>query len=625
MIPFRYWIAAFVLMGAMLALNIPNLFGQSPTVDEYAHVPAGYTYWMKGDFRLYPKNPPFIKTICAAPVALMELENLSVKEWLTSSTSAWGPWRFADVFARLNKDKIKSVFAWARFMNLLLGAALGLVVFLWCSDIYGYRAGLVAMAFTVTSPTILAHAGVATVDAGFTMFFLLSLFLMMRFFETPGIGHGVAAGAAFGAAQLSKFSAVVLAPLVIIITAVLIIRGAVGWKHGRKPVKATFGKFVQGEIICMAVLLVAGLFFIHAGYLFRGSVTRLEGLPKASNLMKKATETPLARIPILLPHTYLKGLDLQLADAERGEFPNYINGKWRKKGVWYYFLEALSLKETLPGLLFIALGLILGIYHRIKWRKESTGKRLVPFWPFVHLPLLVFLAVISLAGNLQLGVRYAMPVIPLAFIAAAGGIFYKPSEPKLQIEKKEGSTLGVVKESNFDKRAWKGYVVPAILAALFAWQCVEIAAAAPHYLSYFNEVAGGAGGGPRYLLDSNVDWGQDLPALSKELERMEVEEVGLLYFGHAHPSWYDIKWRLPRRGDRYYAVSVNFLHGYPYALTYLRPWKKRPPMITDPDYRRLLRLAKELYEREPVARAGGSIYIYDMGKLTEPEEGHDLP
>jgi len=615
MISFRYRAAAILLMGAMIALNIPNLFGQSPTVDEYAHVPAGYTYWKKADFRLYPKNPPLVKVICAAPAAFMKLGRFPVGEWLASSARAWGPWRFADAFAELNKKKIKKVFAWARFMNLLLGAALGLVVFLWCADLYGPRAGLVAMAFTVTSPTVLAHAGVATVDAGFTLFFLLSLFLMMRLFENPGIGRAIAAGAAFGAAQLSKYSALILVPLVVIIAAVLVVREAVGRKHRERPARITFGKFVWGETVCVAVLLATGLFFIHAGYLFRDGMTRLEGVARASRLMKKAADAPLARIPIPLPYTYLRGLDLQLADAERGEFPNYVNGKWRKKGVRYYFLEALALKETVPGLLFAAFGLILGTYRKIKRRKDFTGRRPAPSWAFVHLPLVVFLAVISLAGNLQLGVRYAMPVIPLAFIAAAS-VFHKPSAPKLLAEKKEGSAGGKVGENDPDGKAWKGFIVPAVVAALFAWQCAEVAAAAPRYLGYFNEIAGGSEGGPRYLLDSNVDWGQDLPALSEKLDELRIKEVGLLYFGHAHPSWYGIRWRLPGRGRRYCAVSVNFLHGYPYALTYIKPWKERPPMITDPGYRYLLGIARELSTREPVARAGDSIYIYDMEKTS---------
>jgi hypothetical protein len=48
-----------------------------------------------------------------------------------------------------------------------------------------------------------------------------------------------------------------------------------------------------------------------------------------------------------------------------------------------------------------------------------------------------------------------------------------------------------------------------VVGALACWLAVSSLSSHPHYLSYFNEIAGGPGNGWRWLLDSNIDWGQD--------------------------------------------------------------------------------------------------------------------
>ena len=611
----RYKFAAFLLLMGMVALNVPGLFGQSPTVDEYAHVPSGYSYLAKGDFRLYPKNPPLIKMFCALPLGLMGLN--FPNHAFHGSLGAWGPWRFADELNRRNVKKTKRIYAYARMMNMLLGAALGLLVFVWGSSYYGPRAGLAAMAFTVTSPTILAHTGVATVDVGFTLFFLLSLYTLLKGHEFSTYGRLIAGGVALGAAQLSKFSALILIPVAVLISIIMGVRLLLMKERIKDRPKPGLRKIVMGEIICLTVIFLVAFLVIHFGYFFRKSAIKLEGTVRASKIVKKISETPVAKVPLPLPEFYVLGIDRQLADVERGEFPNYLNGKWRRKGTWYYFLEAILLKETLPSLMFIILGLSVVCYRRIKGKKTIDRRALVPMWPFVHLPALLFLAVISFSGNLQLGVRYAMPILPLFFIAAGAMLFEDTFEVPV-IRREKGSKLGLVVSDEEDGgRGYGRLIIPAAVLLLFGWQSVEILRTTPNYLSYFNQIAGGADGGPRYLLDSNVDWGQDLPALSRKMKELGAKEIGLLYFGHADPDLYGIKWHLPRPDDKYVAVSVNFLHGYPYALSYADKWKKRPPMITDKKYAGLRATALSLAKYRPVARAGGSIYIYDVKALVE--------
>jgi len=85
----------------------------------------------------------------------------------------------------------------------------------------------------------------------------------------------------------------------------------------------------------------------------------------------------------------------------------------------------------------------------------------------------------------------------------------------------------------------------AAVVVLLMWHAGESIAIAPHYLAYFNEISGGPSEGYRHLVDSSLDWGQDLPALKDWLDREGLQgdhhvPVYLSYFGTAWPSYYHI-------------------------------------------------------------------------------------
>jgi hypothetical protein len=125
----------------------------------------------------------------------------------------------------------------------------------------------------------------------------------------------------------------------------------------------------------------------------------------------------------------------------------------------------------------------------------------------------------------------------------------------------------------------------------------------PDYLAYFNAAAGGEDGGHRLLLDSNLDWGQDLYRLPAALDRLGYAgKIGLLYFGHVDPALYGIRHEIipkfPVTGVL--AVSVNFLMGAEYAA--VAPGGQL--VWVEKDHLAWLR------SQQPVARCG-SIWIFD--------------
>jgi hypothetical protein len=140
-------------------------------------------------------------------------------------------------------------------------------------------------------------------------------------------------------------------------------------------------------------------------------------------------------------------------------------------------------------------------------------------------------------------------------------------------------------------------------------------------LSYFNELAGGPLRGSEHLVDSNLDWGQDLLYLRRWLDRHpEAGPLGLAYFGYIDPRVAGIRFTLPPKGPTapgdlegprahelgprpgWYAVSVTLLRGYYYPVP---NGSGGTEYLGEPSYQYFLRFA-------PVGRAGYSIFIYHL-------------
>jgi hypothetical protein len=185
------------------------------------------------------------------------------------------------------------------------------------------------------------------------------------------------------------------------------------------------------------------------------------------------------------------------------------------------------------------LSLITVLYHD-SWFDECQ------LW----LPAGLLLLFVSSQIDFTVHLRYTLGIFPFVTVAAGGmGRFLKSTYPKTAI----------------------------LVGTLFLWSVVSTLILHPHYLSYFNEIAGGPQEGPNYLLDSNMDWGQDLLYLREWLEdHAEARPLHLAYFNIIDPSPFGIEFDLPPFGEHalfpddrvysgrlgprpgYYALSVNF-------------------------------------------------------------------
>jgi hypothetical protein len=543
--------AVLLLLGAFAVLCMHGLVVDTPTVDEFAHLPAGYYYLKTGDFNLYSRNPPLLKVLAALPLLAVRPE-LPIPAKL--GTSAWYPWVLATDFMERNRPLYDRLFLLGRLPIVALGVFLGWLVWRWSRELYGPRAGLVSLAGFAFCPTLLAHSHLATIDAGAAAFMLLALYTFERFVRQPSSGRLALCGVALGLAQIAKLTSLFLYPIILLLAAVALARGDrfAPRPGGRRP--------VLGSLAALLASLVLSVAVINAGYLFQGSGRALADYEFHSRFMNGIAGLLPGRFPVPLPSPYVEGFDLVRLDTEAGEFPSYFFGRWSREGSILYYPATLLFKT--PLLLLAAW--LAAPFARLRPRPRGEL--------FVALPLALLLAAFSVFSmRINYGIRYLLPILPLALVYMGRLVPALETRPRA--------------------------VRAAALAALAIYPLSALLAT-PDTLDYFNLLARGRG--DRILIDSNFDWGQGLKRVRAYMDREKLDHIDLAYFGHVDPALYGIRWDFPRP-DRpgLVAVSANFLHGYPY-LTYAGGRMLPVPAGA----------FQWIEKRQEVEYLGGGIFIY---------------
>ena len=539
-------ISVIILLSIFAVLTISCMRQNSATCDEIAHhIPVGYVLLTKWDFKMDTSQPPLPRYIVALPLKLFMKINISDDKavWRVADRSVFG----RDFFYKYNNDQVKMVF-FARMAVVFIGVLCGLLLFIWANSLWGERSALFGLFLYVFSPDILAHSGLATTDMIATFFIFLSCYSFWLFLKSGTTRNTVFAGVCLGLAQLSKYTAILLYPVFLL---VLIFELFMSLKEKRsRPLLKFF------------LIVLLSLLVVWAGYGFdfqpilKDTMRLDEKLDMAHNIAKK-----------ILP-----GLDQKILDKFLLETPlplgshmlgimgvfrhgyvghkTFFLGKWSGHGDPLYFLLAFLIKTPIPMIVF----LISGIFVSLR-RKSGIAERLT------FIVIAVFFITTSFSG-LRIGLRHLLPIYPFCFMIAGRSI---------ELLKKRFLNLGI--------------------GLLMFWYAFSAITAWPNYLGYFNEIIGGSGNGYKYLRDSNVDWGQGLPSLSAYMNKNNIKEVVLEYFGQADPAVYDVHYRKFRPNElevpenSVYAVSAQYLEHI--------KWTK---------------------DRKPTALTGYSIFVYDFTK-----------
>lgn len=504
---------------AYLALTLHAAHVETPTADEFAHVPAGVAAWRQGRTDLYRSNPPLLKLLLAAPVAVDASVNAPL---VVEPPMLWGPWEYGHRFMNANRAKYLALIFRARWVAVGLGLLAGLVVFRWARDAFGLRAAAVVTSLFLLCPNVLAHGHLATIDMGALSTILVAMFALRWAYRDTTRARLLVAGAALGLALATKFLAVLILPAFLLLAVV----------HRWRAVTPSPARRLQQALWDFAWMLVAALVVVNASIGFADSFRPLGSFDLRSNFATSLQSVLPACMPVPLPREYALGFDAAKEISEHGEFGSYLMGQWSEHGWWYYNLVALGVK--VPIMILVLLAVSVACWRRSRLDRIELYSLLVPLGTLV----LGF----STASNLNIGIRHVLPAFPFLFLLL-GPVFMTTT-------------------SRSRERLSFAVAACALIAT-----AINVAAIHPNYLTFFNAIAGGPNRGTAWLLDSNLDWGQDLYRVPTAVASIDPDESPyLLYFGLVDPALYGLRYRLvpPTPVEGIIAVSENFLWGYPY-------------------------------------------------------------
>lgn len=546
-----WWLAAAGLAAFLAAYQWRTATLESPIWDESMHIASGYSYWTAADFRMNPEHPPFVKLWATIPLLPLGLNDVA-------KSPRWDKYElveFGNEFVFNNRSPFGTILGRVRGMMILL-TVIGVLLFAWIGrKLVGPAAALCAVALLCTDSNFIAHGKYVTTDvpAAFAVFAAVTAWHFAL--ERPSGSRALAAALALGLALATKFTAVLLLPLL--------------------PLYAIFrrtsllGLLRLTSAVYAGALLVLGLFYwpeirylagsrpvIDPGPpIARGGLTVdrfVENQDPVSNAIK--TYGQKWKIPAL---AYLIGA-VNVHNHNVAGHVSYLNGVNADRATKSYFPVAFLVKTPLA----LLAGLVLGLAF------VRSGPLLLLTLPPAYLFAL------AVAGNINIGHRHILPVYPFLILLAGAAI-----------------------ASLF--RA--GKIGRAASALVIAGAFVECLSVYPHATSFFNRASGGPETGWRYLLDSNLDWGQDLPKAAAFLKRNGYDYACLKFFGPYDPRAYGVDAHyLPATGqtqemsemDCVGVVNLTSLFG-PYLPPKELEW---------------------LRGRKPLASIGYSMWVFDLRK-----------
>lgn len=529
------------------------------TLDERFHIEAGLDYLQRGVYSYEPQHPPLARV--AVGVLPFYVGGLRLTEDRLAPSGATvqkplnrprGPgesFLWAGMWRTGTSAEYWNTLTLARLGSLLFGLLAVCVVFLWSRELFGVEAAVASAGIAAFSPTLLAHSGLATLDAAAAATGVAAAHVMWRWMEQPSTSRAAIAGALLAVAACTKFSNVAyLGPAVLL----YLIAYATGRAGARQSVRENSRQAAAlGLAGLLVVMMVYG--FDFGGMAAAGSHYTSDPMTNRDGLAVKISEA-VGSTPLPAP-AFFQGLIDVLAHNDAGHAA-YLLGEWADHGRLLYFPVALGVKTTLPLLALAAWALVTAARHRDTWQAM-----LAPLIP------LVSVLAVAVASDINIGVRHVLIVYPLLAIIA-GSLFAKISDARAA-------------------RTLQG----GLVLALLLWHAGASAWAHPNHLAYFNELAADAP--QRILLDSNLDWGQDVARLGEWTQDNGSPCVIYRVFSWSRPDKFGICTKVlphshPDAG--LLAISANYLLGMEGSTPQLRA----------------------LAASQPVALVGDSIYIYHI-------------
>ena len=535
-------VAAALMLFVQVVLLIWSSIVHSPTPDEMPQIISGVSIWQTGDCTLFRVNPPLFRMIASIPGYVLN------PNWPTMVAD---PSNYNRPEMELGRDFIDSygsdairILIACRLICIPFATLGGIVCFLWASHLYGQAAGVVACALWCFSPLVLGFGAIVTPDVASAAVGGFALYCFTLWLEHPDPFRALWSGIAIALALLIKSTWIVGPPILVLIWA-----GSCVSKIRNKE-QCAVNQLGQLTIIALVAWLVfvagyggSGLFRKLGEYEFVSSSLGgyFDGKTGKGNRFRGGV---FEHVPVPLPATFVEGVDEQKRGMRNGAQAAYMLGTMRSDGGWFgYYAFALCVKSTLGT---IALFTVVTIYRAKRIARWPTRSESV-----ILLPAIAIMVLLSCNTGLNKHSRYMLPMYPSLIVWISQSI-------NLPIY-----FLGL-----------KFRIVSALLVSS---SVISSVAVFPHSMSYFNELVGGPRNGRFYLINSNIDWGQDLFFLGAKQKELGWSRIGLVYWGTYDPRIAGISFFLPPVHPRLqdsvlerlqpgkYAISISQLQGYGHA------------------------------------------------------------
>ncbi|OWK27062.1 MAG: hypothetical protein US76_00345 [Parcubacteria group bacterium GW2011_GWA2_38_13b] len=634
---YKISIIVVILFLAMTFLAIASVWNDSAIMDEASHIPAGYSYIVKKDMRINPEHPPLVKDL-AGISALIYSKISNDKINFNDASRFWqneinSQWSFGFNFLYDIGNNADNIIFWSRIPSILIMLILGFYIFKWARELYGPKAGLVALFLYALSPTVLTHGRFVTTDVSAAAGIFIATYYFIKALRNPSKKNIIISGIVLGIALLLKFSTFLLIPFFVLLIVIFTISRILNYPNANKI------SIVWKNALLLLMIFVIGAIILYPIYQYhvwnypiapatqeaRNTILQIDNCANLNLekypvsqfrdtvcILKTYGNRPLVNFvtwmsdkPILRSYgQYLLGL-MMVNQRTLGGNTTYFLGQVSNLGWHSYFPIVYLIKEplTLHILTFIALifALIkLAVYKWRSWRYAFNfclaamfKNRLREFSEFIpkniaQIAMLIFIVIywtISVRSRLNIGIRHILPTIPFVYVLISG------------------NTINLIEKIK-DRKIY--FLLSIFYFLLFGWYLYANLSAFPHYLAYFNETAGGSKNGYKYVVDSNLDWGQDLKRLAIWVNKNNVNKIKLDYFGGGNPKYYLGDKFEPWRGSRpenealggWLAVSATFLQG--------GRGNSAPGFKEQTDY------YKWLNKYTPATVIGHSIFVYNL-------------
>jgi hypothetical protein len=565
-----------VLLAVFWLFLVAGTRAKSLTFDESGHAAGGFTYWKFNDYRFNPENGNLPQRVIGLPLAWRRdrFPPLEGEPWRAAEKWDWAyQWLY-----RLGNDAEAMILA-GRAASALFAVALAALVWLWAHRLFGPTGGLVALLLCVFNPTILANGALMTADTACALLFLAATWSLWAMLQRLNVWRVLVAALAVGGLFLTKMSAVLIAPVALVLVAARLwanrpLPVAIGPRREltRRGAQALALAAAFGAQLAVVAVVIWGFYGFRysafAPFLPGGTwqddswefvlgqpapsqvlaQLQLDPLPRlqATQLLARADEhpdrwTPATRAALravrenlltpdqqrrfdaalaapptalvpqivnllrrhhVLPEAYLYGMAYVWRYS--GIRASFFNGEFSLRGSPWFFPYTFLVKTPLA--LFGLMGLALAAARR---GRPVFSYDTIPLWALLGLYWAA-----ALLSHLNIGHRHILVTYPPLFIlGGAAAAWLRPN-----------------------RRFARG-----ALGLLLAAYAIEAVGWFPDYLAYFNGLVRPSHA-YRHLVDSSLDWGQDLPGVKRYLERHPpAGPVYLSYFGTASPAYY----RLP--------------------------------------------------------------------------------